>query len=230
MPDDQQAVSEALEWQQVEIAGQIHDDLLPYLFAASASLHAAQRQLKTEAAAVTTTGSSETAESVATARQCIDTAQSIARRILSGLVLPAEVTAHPLTAARDSLQQLLSMTAESSPEIVWTGCEAAEQSIGQFAPAVATGLYRLVWESVRNAVRHARSSRIDVSARCDNQILTINISDDGIGIDPQAASEATGVGRRLMRQRAEAAGIDLSVRRGLRGGTEVTLVVSLAAN
>lgn len=234
MADDQQSIAEALEWQQVEIAGQIHDDLLPYLFAASASLHAAQRQLSAaasgEASGAASGEKSGAAESLLSAKQCVDTAQLIARRMLSGLVLPSEATENPLATARDALEQLLSVTSESAPEIVWTGCETAEQSVSGLDPSVAAGLYRLVWEAVRNAVRHARASRIDVRAVRQGETLQVHVVDDGIGIDSQAARQSGGLGRKLMQRRAEAAGIDLSVHRRPGGGTQITLRVPLAAN
>lgn len=87
----------------------------------------------------------------------------------------------------------------------------------------ATNLYRIAQEAVSNAVRHGRGRRILVSLAIDGDALTLEVHDDGIGLDP-TAGERDGLGLRIMKYRAEMIGGRLEVRSD-GGGTTVRCVV-----
>lgn len=69
-----------------------------------------------------------------------------------------------------------------------------------FDDATATHLYRIVQESLNNAVKHADASQIDVSLKIDNDHGLLEIIDNGIGL-PADLSDSSGLGLNIMKHR-----------------------------
>ena len=69
-----------------------------------------------------------------------------------------------------------------------------------FDDATATHLYRIVQESLNNAVKHADASQIDVSLKIDNDHGLLEIIYNGIGI-PTDISDSSGLGLNIMKHR-----------------------------
>jgi signal transduction histidine kinase len=89
--------------------------------------------------------------------------------------------------------------------------------------AAEVELLRMIQEAVHNAVRHARASVVTV--RLDgNTAVTAQISDDGVGFDPDAATQR-GLGLESMRERAAALGGRLELDTAPGRGTTIRLVV-----
>lgn len=73
--------------------------------------------------------------------------------------------------------------------------------------AVEVAAYRVVQESLRNAVRHAAASSVGVRVREEPGRLVVEVSDDGRGLPTQVPGPAEGhVGLVGMRERVELAG------------------------
>ena len=80
-------------------------------------------------------------------------------------------------------------------------------------------LYRVVQESLANALKHAYADRILIRAHIDRERITVSVEDDGVGIrDLQGA----GLGLQSMKLRASAAGAELELSSLPEGGTAVT--------
>jgi signal transduction histidine kinase len=88
-------------------------------------------------------------------------------------------------------------------------------------PVVATAVYGIVTEAVRNVHRHAAATtcRIEVA---DGDGLRIRVADDGTGIGPDAV---IGVGTRSMQERAEGIGGHVVIRPNQPRGTEVLVTI-----
>jgi signal transduction histidine kinase len=72
----------------------------------------------------------------------------------------------------------------------------------RFAPKIETAAYRLVQEALTNVARHAKINRVVVSLWSDKDTLQIQVEDQGIGFDPQAAlARGTSSGLTGMRER-----------------------------
>jgi signal transduction histidine kinase len=84
------------------------------------------------------------------------------------------------------------------------------------APVEAAG-YFVASEALTNAVKHAHAPRVQIKATCQQQRLTITISDNGIG----GATTAAGFGLRGLGERVEALGGRLSVSSPHRRGTTI---------
>ncbi len=88
----------------------------------------------------------------------------------------------------------------------------------------ATHLYRIAQEAAWNAVRHAKARSVCIRLEQNGEGLLLEVSDDGIGIEPHAARH--GVGLRLMQHRCELIGGRLTVERGKDRGTRVVCTVA----
>lgn len=96
-----------------------------------------------------------------------------------------------------------------------------------FSPTTELHLIRIIQEALSNVRKHAMARRACVRFAERDGILTISVSDDGLGLDATQASGGAWprFGLQTMRERAEAIGGTFSVRPRNGAGTEV--VVSL---
>ncbi|NNH72376.1 sensor histidine kinase [Nocardia uniformis] len=79
-------------------------------------------------------------------------------------------------------------------------CTLEASTIGRWPAAVEAAAYFVVAEALTNATKHSRAHSIAVSVRGADNLLTVEIRDDGIG----EAREADGGGLAGIRRRAEA--------------------------
>ena len=84
----------------------------------------------------------------------------------------------------------------------------------------------LVQEALANVVSHAEASTCSVSATVDGDILSLDITDDGVGIGTQGVRPGFGLG--LMNERVRSLGGELHFEPGPNGGT--SLLISLPAH
>ncbi|MFE1268691.1 sensor histidine kinase [Streptomyces sp. NPDC058758] len=107
--------------------------------------------------------------------------------------------------------------------------ETAGDPAGVPAP-VALAVYRIVQESLTNAVRHSGGTRVDVRLRYDAGAVRVEIADDGPakpGGRPAGAGEGEGGGHGVagMRERVSVLGGEFAVGPGERGGYAVRAVI-----
>ena len=88
-------------------------------------------------------------------------------------------------------------------------------------PSVATHLYRIVQEALNNIIAHAQASQVVIRLSADDHLLTLEVTDNGVGL-PEGAAQAPGMGLRIMRYRGDLIGADLQVRPAPDKGTTVT--------
>lgn len=73
----------------------------------------------------------------------------------------------------------------------------------RFPPEVETAAYRIVQEALTNVARHAQVGEASVQVWADSKTLSLQVTDQGIGFDPEAALAAgTTSGLLGMRERA----------------------------
>lgn len=83
---------------------------------------------------------------------------------------------------------------------------------------IKTGIYRLVQEALQNAATHAHAKNAKVSVKCDPRKVDVEISDDGIGFDPQ---RSRGMGILGMEERVRQLGGSLNLQSAPGKGTTV---------
>jgi signal transduction histidine kinase len=88
---------------------------------------------------------------------------------------------------------------------------------GRLVPQLEDTIYRVVQESLNNAIRHGDAKRAIVEVFEDDGEITVRISDDGSGFDPDAPR--TGHGLTGMRERIALAGGELKVSSNSGGST-----------
>ncbi|MFZ1608483.1 MAG: PAS domain S-box protein [Rhodoferax sp.] len=96
--------------------------------------------------------------------------------------------------------------------------------------AMASGLFRIIQESLTNIARHANASQVDISIRCDDKDLMLVVQDNGKGMaNPERRRD--GIGLISMRERAISMGGFFLVLSDLNSGTtiEVKLPLQLAS-
>ena len=95
-------------------------------------------------------------------------------------------------------------------------------------PELELAIFRIAQESLTNVARHAGARNVSLDLAVERTTLTLVVRDDGRGITAEeAARRSMGLGG--MHERALLVGGTLSVARCAEGGTEVRLVVPLAA-
>jgi signal transduction histidine kinase/ligand-binding sensor domain-containing protein len=109
--------------------------------------------------------------------------------------------------------RMLAQTLESMAQQIGgdSGVAVACEVTGRQFPLTQFATHELMMmarEAVYNAVLHARASRIDVRANFGRDDLTLEVSDDGVGFDPEAVlvAEDRRYGLVGMRERVQAIG------------------------
>jgi len=83
-------------------------------------------------------------------------------------------------------------------------------------------LYRIVSEALHNVVKHARAESAAVSVTAQDDVLRVEVSDDGAGFDPDAEHPGH-LGLGTMAERAEGIGANLTITSAPGTGTTVTV-------
>jgi len=185
----------AKEEERRRIAGEIHDDIGSMLTALRFETVALARHLQQRAV---------DAPRVPLMLDLIGQLVAASHRIQHNLRPP--VLDAGLVAA---LQWLVSSFAER------TGVQARFESNREDVPLSADGsaaLYRAAQEALANASKHARAKQVTVQLFASPQEVSLEVSDDGVGFDPDLLRSAPGFGLRALLERA----------RGLGGWAEVS--------
>jgi PAS domain S-box-containing protein len=89
--------------------------------------------------------------------------------------------------------------------------------------ATALILFRAAQEALTNVARHARAATVDIVLRADAESITMDITDDGIGISDDAFAKAGSLGLLGIRERIDAFDGSLVVRKNAAAGTMVSV-------
>jgi two-component system sensor histidine kinase UhpB len=93
-------------------------------------------------------------------------------------------------------------------------------------PSITLAIYRVVQESLINALRHARASRIDIVVQGDSQRVRISVTDDGVGL-PTDWARPGHFGLRGLADRAAQLGGTLQVGNRNEGGVMLSAEIPL---
>jgi two-component system CheB/CheR fusion protein len=90
---------------------------------------------------------------------------------------------------------------------------------------IASGLYRIAQESLRNVAKHAKAKRLSVALAVRDHGLVLSLEDDGIGFAPQAVKGKGGLGLVSIGERARIVGGTLSIESKPGDGTRISVRV-----
>jgi signal transduction histidine kinase len=85
---------------------------------------------------------------------------------------------------------------------------------------IETAIYRIVQESLTNAIKHAHAEAATVTVTEDDGFVTVHVRDDGRGFDP--SESASGFGLTGMRERVDSLGGEFALESASGSGTTVT--------
>jgi signal transduction histidine kinase len=66
---------------------------------------------------------------------------------------------------------------------------------------IALCLFRVAQEGLRNVKRHSGASRAEVRLKAAEQVISLSVSDEGIGFNPRLSRARAGLGIRSMQER-----------------------------
>jgi signal transduction histidine kinase len=209
------SAAQIIDMDRAQIGHDLHDLLLPLIFAASANL---QPLLNDSASQPASTEIDPAVISrVRKSHDWLQEALSVGRNLLTHLY-PVELDQLPwLVAAKDVAGRLCG----EGCEVIWSIDENSPVCDSGWDRDVAATAYRVLVESLRNAIHHGKSETIAV--RCQPDCLLI--VDDGDGFDPSAV-DTNRFGIRSMKGRAALVGKSLTVDSVPGGPTTVRLDLS----
>jgi two-component system, chemotaxis family, CheB/CheR fusion protein len=100
----------------------------------------------------------------------------------------------------------------------------------QWSQEVATSIYRIAQEALRNVAKHAGKTHVKVILSGQDSFLELKVMDFGVGFDQEAGPRRQGLGMISMQERARLVGGTLTVQSALGKGTTVTATVPLKSN
>ena len=191
--------------EQLRLGQDLHDGLGQHLTGISFQTRALQTKLGER-------GIPE-AEEVGEIGKLVMQALTQTRNLARGL-FPVELASGMVEALKD-----LATTAEKLFNIT---CRLeADETIGVRNRTVAHHLFRVAQEAINNSVKHGRATQVVLNLRTDGDILTLTVSDNGVGL-PEDAAQSKGLGLRIMSYRAQRIGGTLNIAPGEEGGTMLT--------
>jgi signal transduction histidine kinase len=194
-----------IEIERAQIGHEIHDALLPLIFAASASVSGLVDQ-----------SSQQHRQRLQQASDWLDDAMQIGRQLLTQVYPPELIDKSWSIAATDALQRLFP---QSDTKIEWQ----VEAEADRASVPIAWAAYRIVVEAVRNAIRHGKASEVGIVGEQRPHGIRVIVRDNGCGFEPsQVPSDRFGI--RSMVGRAELVGGSLKIDSAPGGPTTVTFV------
>jgi two-component system, NarL family, sensor histidine kinase UhpB len=185
------------EEERADLARQLHDEIGPFLFAVGLDVSAIHQTINENEDI-----SARLAPRLAAIRAAIAHMQKHIRIIL-GQLRPSVLLDLGLAQAIDSL---IDFWRKRHSKVVFD----LRMSPESFGEPLDEGIYRIVRESVNNALLHGQPSEIDISIRLGaGDTVQIDVVDDGGGLKP--SSGAAGFGITGMQERAALLGGTISV-------------------
>lgn len=201
-----------LECERAQVANEIHDGLLPLLFASSASLANLIERPDNDIP-------EEVRDRLTRTLAWIDDARAAGRRLMTETYPPELRHTAWTQAAKDTAMQLLG---DLSQRISWQ----LDANVDRLSDPLAFAAYRIVVESIRNALMHGEATEVVITANQTDKQFELNIDDNGCGFDP-AEPMAGRFGIRSMIGRAQLVGGRLSIDSKPGGPTKIHLVVPI---
>ena len=127
---------------------------------------------------------------------------------------------HPAILAEGGLGPALKTLARRSPIPV----ELDVRTVGRLSESIEVAAYYIVSETLTNAAKHSRASRVLVEVEVRDRALCIDVDDDGVG----GADAARGSGLLGLMDRVEAIGGTISIESREGVGTSLIAVLPLA--
>ncbi len=202
------------EKERASLARELHDEMGANLTAISMDLVTVNERIKDS--------EPEVATIVARARKALLGAVELKRRIVENL--------RPSLLDNLGLAAALHSYCDEFASVSGIDCEAlVDGDVDVASPTHAIAVFRIVQESLNNIGKYAKAQHVIVQLSREGNTLSLQVIDNGVGIDLDAISKPKSHGLLGMRERALLLGGTLQVGRGVNGvGTCVDAVIPLS--
>jgi signal transduction histidine kinase len=214
---------EALAWhlqsvsenEKTELARELHDELGSILTASKMDVAWVTSKLKNMEPAM--------AEKLGRALANLDQGIALKRRIIEDM--------RPTVLANFGLVTALRTLAdETAQRTGWTLDLSLPEDDIKLGEEVEIALFRVAQESLTNAAKYARASRVSIALALDDERVSMHIADDGVGIRPQDLQRTHTHGLLGMRQRVSARGGRIEIQRREPHGTDIRVTMPRVRN
>lgn len=189
------------EEERAELARDLHDEIGPLLFAAGVDLLAMQQHPVMLAQHELHSRVDATLDAIAHMQMHVRT---ILRRLRPPTIADLGLSI--------SLENLVTFWQLRYPSVTFK----VSVPEGSFGTHLDESIYRIVQESVSNALRHGHPKRVEASIALEgDDTIVVKVSDDGVGLQPKR--HAAGLGLTGMQERVSALGGVLQVTNRLEG-------------
>ncbi len=97
-------------------------------------------------------------------------------------------------------------------------------------PYLEVMIFRAIQELLGNAARHSQAAAVKLQVDMGNDLVRVNVDDNGRGFDSEAALGSKSLGLRLIRERAEMLGGSFSVDTAVGKGARIVFAVPAHAH
>ena len=182
------------EEERAELARDLHDEVAPFVFAVGADAAMIRQYLAREATAEIGPCADAISEAVRHMQRHL---KGVLRRLAPGALLDLGLSG--------AIDDLIGFWATRRPQVRFSLAVTGEP----LDPPLDAIAFRVVQESVSNAIRHGDPATIDILIDVDDDAATIVVEDDGRGLP---ADGRAGFGLAGMRERVRSAGGTIAIR------------------
>lgn len=158
-------------------------------------------------------------------------AREIAEMVRNAITRTRELShgLSPMLLESAGLGGALRVLAQQTGKVFGVDCRFyCRRTVWNHDTAMSIHLYRIAQEAVRNAIKHGKTKRIDLSLARNRNTLVLTVKDRGRGL-PRKLRRG-GMGLRAMQYRADVMGGTLLLQRNPHGGTTVVCTTGLRAD
>ncbi|MEO8615330.1 MAG: PAS domain S-box protein [Luteolibacter sp.] len=202
------------EREQMRIGLDLHDDLGQQLVGIGMLAQVLSNDLKAE--------SHPRAEDVTKLQTCLAASLATTRNLAKSFY-PVELEHAGLIPALEDLARRTTALTKVACKVTTNGEFPVEKSF-------EIHLYRIVQESISNALKHGRAGKIGIHCFKTGLSQSLTITDNGSGFNEEDIDYQKGMGLCLFQYRARLIGATITVRRGNNGGCIVACTLPSSAN
>ena len=143
----------------------------------------------------------------------LDTSVAAVRRIAADL--------RPLVLDDLGLVPAIAWVAQNFSQRTGVPCDLLVDESLELGEPFATGVFRIVQESLQNVAKHAKASRVEVELQAQGDYLMLRVQDDGIGFRTSDPRKPQSLGLVGLRERAQLMRGEVKVESAPGAGTRV---------
>jgi PAS domain S-box-containing protein len=166
-------------------------------------------------------GDAEAQEKIAQMLAMLDTSVAAVRRIAADL--------RPLVLDDLGFGAAIEWVVQNFSQRTGLPCALKLDESLELQEPFATGVFRIVQESLANVAKHAHASRVEVEVRARGDHVLLRVQDDGIGFRPSAPRKPQSLGLVGLRERAQLMRGEVKVESSPGAGTRIEARIPVRA-